>query len=102
MVLRQVLSDGRVFIRRSIPLMGSDQCAFIEYLHPIRRVDDLYLLSGISIGSAVVVPVFANLDVTVVANGEAHVLFDQKGRSEERRVGKECSARWGTEREEEK
>src|SRR5690625_4344907 len=79
MVLRQVLSDGRVFIRRSIPLMGSDQCAFIEYLHPIRRVGALYLLSGISRASAVALPVCAKLDVTDVAKGDAHVLFAQKG-----------------------
>lgn len=78
MVFRQVLSDGRISVWRSIPPVGCDQCALAEDLYPIGGVDHLHLFSGIGVGCAIVMAVFTNLDMTVVANGKARILLDQK------------------------
>src|SRR5690625_7571753 len=80
-VFRQVFFEGRISVWSPIPLMGSDQCALAEDLYPIRGVDHLYFFSGIAMRGAVVVFVFADLNMIVVAYGHTVILFYLKGKS---------------------
>src|SRR5690625_339886 len=60
-------------------MMGCDQCALAEDLYPIGGVNHLYLFSGIGVRGAVVVFVFADLNMTVVAYGQTGILLVLKG-----------------------
>src|SRR5690625_6976323 len=76
LVLWQVVFDSRIPVGGSVTLMGSDLVVFVEDLYPLRRRDHLYLFSGVGIRRAVVVLVFPNLDLAVIANGEVQILLD--------------------------
>src|SRR5690625_7742095 len=78
-VFRQVFFEGRISVWSPIPLMGCDQCALAEDLYPIGGVNHLYLFSGIGVRGAVVVFVFADLNMTGVAYGQTGILLVLEG-----------------------